>query len=243
MRKCSDIKQEARGRLKGNYTFFFCAMMIFLLVQTLVYILPSLLFTAGTSAIFLISQYAVSFMLSVLVNILRAGLCKMSLDVSRQKQPAVSDLIFGYIHQADRFLTLELVITLIETLTSLPTILFSYFYLNGDCSLLFYVIFVPAWSLVAFLLNILLTLPLCMAVYCLIDDPHLSGMEAMRRSRRMTHGFRLRLFALQAGFIGYYILGVASLLIGFIWILPYRQVTLAECYDEIRHTENPDQAR
>lgn len=69
--------------------------------------------------------------------------------------------------------------------------------------------------------------------YILSDNKSLEVMDSINKSIELMKGNKIRLFLLYLSFIGWYILGVVSLGIGFIWILPYVEATIAEFYNSL----------
>lgn len=72
------------------------------------------------------------------------------------------------------------------------------------------------------------------AFFILHDHPDMKEIEILRQSKRMMYGYRKKFFLLQLSFLGWLILGVLSLGIGFLWILPYKETTFANFYQEIK---------
>lgn len=57
-----------------------------------------------------------------------------------------------------------------------------------------------------------------------IDEPNLTSKEVVNKSKEYMKGNRFKLFCLELSFIGWAILAVFTLGIGFLWLLPYMQV-------------------
>lgn len=95
-------------------------------------------------------------------------------------------------------------------------------------------IFVILWSLLLIIPGIIASLSYSMTYFILIDNPNLTSIEAIRRSKKMMYGYKWKYFLLGLRFIGWAILSVLSLGIGFLWLIPYIQVTSAKFYDDIR---------
>lgn len=60
-----------------------------------------------------------------------------------------------------------------------------------------------------------------MSFYILHDNPNMSANEARRLSADMMSGNKWRLFCLQMSFLGWFILGVLTLGILLLWVIPY----------------------
>ena len=107
-------------------------------------------------------------------------------------------------------------------------------------SLVLYVvrtIFVMLWSLLFIIPGIVAALRYSMAMYILYDNSELSGMEAMRRSREMMEGNKVRLFGLYLSFVGWAVLCCFTLGLGFLWLLPYIKMTEAGFYEALKKAE------
>jgi uncharacterized membrane protein len=59
-------------------------------------------------------------------------------------------------------------------------------------------------------------------------------MTAIDQSQELMRGNKMRLFALYWSFLGWFILSILTFGIGFIFLAPYIQLTVANFYIEIR---------
>ena len=82
--------------------------------------------------------------------------------------------------------------------------------------------------------GIILGIGLCMAPYILKDDPQISAMDALMKSWQMTRGHKMKLFWLGLSFIGWIILSLMTLGIGFFLLAPYMEATFAHYYEDIK---------
>lgn len=57
-----------------------------------------------------------------------------------------------------------------------------------------------------------------------IDDPDLTAKEAVNKSKEYMTGNRWKLFCLEFSFIGWAILAIFTLGIGYLWLIPYIQI-------------------
>jgi uncharacterized membrane protein len=71
--------------------------------------------------------------------------------------------------------------------------------------------------------------------YILSEDPSIGAMDAIRKSKEMMYGNRWKLFCLGLRFIGWLLLCILTLGIGFIWLAPYMAVSMAKFYDDLVH--------
>lgn len=98
------------------------------------------------------------------------------------------------------------------------------------------------WMIAIFiLLIIVLTVALSMILfryamtyYIYIDNPDMGAMEAIKESVSMMKGNKTRLLLLYLSFILWYLLGIVTVGIAFLWITPYIKSTEAVFYDELK---------
>lgn len=90
------------------------------------------------------------------------------------------------------------------------------------------------WSLLFFIPGIVKGYSYSMSVYILAENKGKSALECINESKKLTQGHKMELFLLDLSFIGWFLLGVLTLGIGFIWIEPYRQATIANAYQSLK---------
>lgn len=80
-------------------------------------------------------------------------------------------------------------------------------------------IFVMLWSFLFVIPGIVAAYRYSMAFYCLVDDPSISAMEAIRRSKQLMHGQKGNKFVLDLSFLGWslvaYVLSAVGEYVGF----------------------------
>lgn len=65
------------------------------------------------------------------------------------------------------------------------------------------------------------------------DKPELTGKQVVEESARLMKGNRLKFFGLQLSFIGWVLLAVLTLGIGFIWLIPYMEISNVKFYEQL----------
>ena len=70
-----------------------------------------------------------------------------------------------------------------------------------------------------------------------LDNPELGPTDVMSRSRHLMNGNKWRFFVLGLSFLGWIVLGIVTLGIGYLWLAPYMSTTQAAFYCEIRDAE------
>ena len=72
-----------------------------------------------------------------------------------------------------------------------------------------------------------------LSVLVAIENPDMTGKDAVLESKRLMENKRWKLFCLQLSFIGWVILGAIPFGIGLLWVLPYVQFAIISFY---KHT-------
>ena len=73
-----------------------------------------------------------------------------------------------------------------------------------------------------------------MVPYILTDKPELTAEEAINLSMKMMDGHKLDLFILSLSFIGWSILAIFTLCIGYLWLTPYIYTTMVAFYEDVK---------
>ena len=115
--------------------------------------------------------------------------------------------------------------------------LFDWFYMAGKIIWLnvLQMILIFLWSLLFYIPGLVASYRYRMALYCLIDDPDISALEAIRRSKKLMQGKKGELFVLDLSFLGWIMLAsmATSAVVGSTMLLPGVVMTVinlaAEC--------------
>lgn len=78
--------------------------------------------------------------------------------------------------------------------------------------------------------NIIINLYLFPVKYIIVDDEECGIWEAVGRGMKIMKGHKWELFVLGFSFLGWIVLSILTLGIGFLWLLPYMQVTFRIYY-------------
>ena len=95
-------------------------------------------------------------------------------------------------------------------------------------------LFTLLWTLLLIIPGIIAVLSYSMTFYILADDNSIGAMEAIDKSKKMMDGYKWKYFCLGLRFIGWSLLCILTLGIGFLWILPYMHVSMVKFYDDIK---------
>lgn len=96
------------------------------------------------------------------------------------------------------------------------------------------VVFVLLWTLLLIIPGIIAALSYSMTFYILSDEPSAGAEDALKKSKKMMDGYKLKLFYLCFRFFLLGLLCILTLGIGFLWLIPYVHITMAKFYDDIK---------
>ena len=101
-------------------------------------------------------------------------------------------------------------------------------------TLLWQNVLILLWTLLLIVPGIVKSLAYAQTPYILLDNPKLSTVEAIHLSREMMFGYKGKLFLLLLSFIGWGILCIFTCGVGFLWLAPYMQSSMAAFYEDVR---------
>lgn len=98
----------------------------------------------------------------------------------------------------------------------------------------FYALFIYLWMLLLIVPGVIKCFSYSQAFFIIADDEACGPLEAITRSKRMMKGNKWKLFCLSLRFIGWAILALMTFGIGFLWLVPYIQTSLAKFYEDVK---------
>lgn len=208
----SEIKKLSKLSLKGNWgkavLFTFILFLLNMIVPTIVEIVLSGGFTAWYE-----QDYAPlhASMASTLISFILIPLSVMVywfyLSLIRRENPQIGSVFSIY---SDGKMSLKLILTSI---------------LQG--------IYIFLWSLLLLIPGIIKGFSYSQTFFILKDHPEYSANQAITESKKLMKGYKWKLFVLYLSFIGWAILCLFTLGIGFLWLIPYVTTSLATFYNEL----------
>lgn len=140
-----------------------------------------------------------------------------------------------------------LMITYIMLIGDLKGILKSYNYMQNILFYDRYSIAIQKYS-VKFIIDIVLVcasaifyysqkLKYIMSFKISYDEPNLSAEQVVEKSKQIMMGHRIEYFKLRLSFIGWEILAYYTLCIGYLWLIPYIQISTICFYDKIKEIQ------
>lgn len=200
----SELKANAKASLKGNYGDAITILVVFELIS----------FAFGFVAGLLGGILNISENILDLINILGSlaisglfgfGLSSYYLKLSRNEEVSWKELFN-------------------KTDMAIPYILITI--LTG--------IFTFLWSLLFIIPGIIAAISYSLVHYIKLDNPELSELEVIKKSKQMMQGHKMEYVLLSLSFIGWAILGIFTFGILYVWLIPYINVTMANFYNKIK---------
>ena len=229
----SQLKAISRSALDGNWGLPIAAnLLLFAISFPIMFFIT--FFTNTTTTTGTITSEFLTYAVSLFISLFSAGITKMTLNISRKQSYSMKDMLYVFHHNADRFLIVGLVITVISFITSLPVMFMS---MNSNIPVSFIVFF----SLFDLIISVIIDLFLGLSIYLLLDNPEMGAIDSMKESIRLMKGNKGRSLYLTLSFLPLAFLSVFTCYIGLIWLIPYMDMTMTNFYrDIIGELNTPD---
>ena len=229
-KKSYELKNIAKNKLDGKYlpavTICFMSVAIEYTVSILIGgYLPNPIRSAGVSVPAYLVNNIFSLVLSWLLGVMRLGTSLFFLNIACGLPYKLTDLFYGYRNDSTRALIVSGAYTLLSTVCQMPgQYLVQAFFYTSDGHLLIA-------GLVAAVIGLCILLPvsagISLSFYLLLDFPNKSAQEVLLLSFRIMNGHKRRWLYMTLSFFPLIILCVLSIYIGFLWLMPYMQMTYA----------------
>ena len=95
-------------------------------------------------------------------------------------------------------------------------------------------IFFTLWSFLFIIPGIIKYFSYSMTPFILADNPNITSIQAISKSREIMDGHKMDLFLLKLSFIGWYILVACTLGLALIYVAPYYLMAHQNFYDQIK---------
>lgn len=106
-------------------------------------------------------------------------------------------------------------------------------WLTSFCVYFLMGLFTFLWSLLLIIPGIIKGISYSMSYYILAENPDLSASEVISKSKEITQGHKWDLFVTYLSFIGWSLLACLTLGIGYLWLIPYINITMANIYNQL----------
>ena len=207
----SELRAQARERLEGQWGTFVLMTFLMLVIQTILqipgYIGSLLEILSPENVLASLSFSNISNILSLLALPLSWGLTVSLLRNHREESVDLENLFDGF--RGGR-------------------------YTRVFCALFLVNLFTFLWALLLIIPGIIKAFSYALTPYIIMDEPELTARQAITRSCEIMEGRRWKLFCLSLSFIGWGILSLLTFGIGFLWLVPYMNASVAAFYEDAR---------
>ena len=207
----SELRAQARERLEGKWGTFVLMTFLMLVIQTILqipgYIGSLLEILSPENVLASLSFSNISNILSLLALPLSWGLTVSLLRNHREESVDLENLFDGF--RGGR-------------------------YTRVFCALFLVNLFTFLWALLLIIPGIMKAFSYALTPYIIMDEPELTARQAITRSCEIMEGRRWKLFCLYLSFIGWGILCLLTFGIGFLWLVPYMNASVAAFYEDAR---------
>lgn len=95
-------------------------------------------------------------------------------------------------------------------------------------------IFILLWMILLIIPGIIAAFSYSMTYYIIAENDSIGPLEAISKSKEMMRGNKWKYFCLGFRFLGWSLLCILTLGIGFLWLCPYMMVSFAQFYDDLK---------
>jgi uncharacterized membrane protein len=103
---------------------------------------------------------------------------------------------------------------------------------------LLFIIFIFLWALLLIVPGLIAAISYSMTFYLIADNDGLGPLDAIKKSKQMMYGHKWKYFCLGLRLTGWALLCIVTLGIGFLWLMPYMNVSFAKFYDDLLKMSN-----
>ena len=107
-------------------------------------------------------------------------------------------------------------------------------WLRNVWGVILYGLKIVLWTFVFIIPGFVKAFAYALTPYLLVDCPDLTPLQCIKLSNKMMKGHKFDLFYLYLSFIGWGILGLLTLGIGFLWLAPYMSTATAAFYEDVK---------
>lgn len=225
----SEIRALSRRNLEGNWMKF---ALVTLVIGLVTWTPEFMLNTVSGSMIFDIVTFIVALVIGVFsiglyLNLVRKGTFDLSKGISESKvylRFAGFSLIIGVLVFVVIFVVMAIFISILGGI-AIGSMMY-----EGSTDILAanLIIMVIGIALILILIALIINTFFLPVEYLLIDGVTL--VESLSKSLKLMKGNKWRFFKLQLSFAGWFLLGVITLGIGLLWVVPYFNTSIANFY-------------
>lgn len=233
----AELKDLAKYKLERNYGISIFTLLTVGMIKLSASTLLQQLIPGGSFSQYLLYLLA-DFILTAFLCIFQTGICLFFLNMACGQPYKADHLFYGFQNNPKASFTVSAATTFVTTLSLLPFEALRYFYwMTEDISFMYYALLaLPIGYLVMYPIQ----LSLSQSYYLLLDFPNYTGKQALLASCKLMKKHMGRLFLLQLSFLPLMFLCIFTFFIGFLWLVPYMNMTYTLFFLDIMKT--PEQS-
>lgn len=218
----SELRNLAKIKLERNYGISILALLVVMFSQYIVSTSVMQALPTDNLLQFIIYLF-VTFFISAFLGIFQTGTNLFFLNMACGQPYKLDQLFYGFQHNPGSSLVVSLVTGMVSLISSLPfRILFRCYYESKNPT---YILWAFVSLVIGFIIQYPISLALSQSFYLLLDFPDYTGKQALLASCKIMKKHMLRLFGLQLSFLPLMLLCVFTYFIGFLWLMPYMNMT------------------
>lgn len=228
-----EIKRISRDNLNNKYRLVMGAFILANLVTAVIELPFSKFLSDNPTITQTIIYYVVEFLIALVSIVMTVGQYSIHLDIARQKRELPSQLrIFHYFkNQPDRYILAGILLLVLTVISVLPLLAVSF--LAESMPDIIYIVLVAVAGIVSLVLFVVIQLHFALLYFVLLEHSEMGLGDAIRVSLGLMKGHKVRLFQLYISFVGFDLLAVLSLGIGFVWVVPYQMQVTTNFYLDV----------
>ncbi|CEN78291.1 integral membrane protein [[Clostridium] sordellii] len=204
-----ELKEKTLSQLKNNWGFAILVCLIYTIISGVL----DLNYTFEPNINWIDFNLRLDFILIIVLGPLHLGLSKFILNfIEDRSKSNFKDLFYG-------FFSINLFIKSIL----INLIIVVGIYIGG----ILFIIPGIIWALM-----------FSQTYFILVENTEIGVIEALKRSYKLVDGFKSDLFILELSFIGWLIVCIITLGIGFLWYTPYYEITLGNFYVKLKEIKS-----
>lgn len=233
----SELRKRAREILHGNWGKGACITLAYLLITLIInYILAAFKDNAIAYTILYIAEILITLPLSF-------GLIVCFLKISRSQETKAFSFCSEGFSRFSRVwkVFFQVIVRMILPIVCLIFVMFLMILLTIISLKSWIFILIGVALYIACIVYVVSRgLLYSLAYYIAYDEPTLSAKECVLKSENLMTGNRGNIFLLELSFIGWAILAAIPFGLGYIWLIPYIQVSLACFYEKVTNVKSKE---
>ena len=226
-----DLKRRSSNSLRGHYLPLVISFIILSLLGLSCYFIGAI-----------ISDQPLSWILGlILFGLLSMGFIQIAIKTTRNEKTSFkdffsrTDLFFKALGISIVYYIMGITFVLLETVAVTSLSVFTSYQTDLNFLLSSFMIVIGiALSLAIPLFFIILLICFSQTYFILYDNNDMHIVEIFKKSTDMIEGHKNDYILLVLSFFGWFVLGIFTFGILYLWLVPYMLVTLANFYDKIK---------